>query len=107
MVGRTNTSFSAGGAGTMTLNTNINVNTGGGDKKKGSVYTIGGLSRTKRIKGGNNYLFKKLIGSQETNAQPTLNPPTFNQPTNNQQTDTIVSTVNSNPINGDDLLPTF
>jgi hypothetical protein len=52
------------------------------------------------MKGRNNYLFKKLIGSQETNeliinAQPTFNPPTFNQPT-----DDIVSTVNSNPING-------
>jgi hypothetical protein len=96
MVGRTNTSFSAGGAGTMTLNTNINVNTGGGDKKKGSVSTVGTtLSRARRMKGRNNYLFKKLIGSQETNeliinAQPTFNPPT----------DDIVSTVNSNPING-------
>ena len=62
MVGRINTSFSAGGAGTMGLNTNINVNTGGGNSKQGMVSTVGTtLSRVRRMKGGNNYFFKKII----------------------------------------------
>ena len=65
MVGRINTSFSAGGAGTMSLNTNINVNTGGGNSKQGLVSTVGtSLSRVRRMKGGNNYFFKKIITTE-------------------------------------------
>jgi len=65
MVGRTNTSFSAGGAGTMSLNTNLNIKTGGGNSKQGLVSTVGTtLSRVRRIQGGNNYLFKKIITTE-------------------------------------------